>query len=444
MSSLLFIIIINIFHNLIIKSLDCSIEYIDCFNCSVCGEETFKTCSCNWDQRSRSCKNGIEKSLSLNFYEYYGSCTDEDSKAISNKYCGQSQLELNNNKEINLNIPKNNGLYGTNKLYCEYIYSALDKKEIFYSVKYKYKGSYSININNIFVYLVITFNDETTASGYLSLKDIEREFDNIKQIKILLYFSQGVESLPFSLTIKRNGDKTKFILYITIGLIILACLLCALIIYCLSKKISENARLRQRTLLELAMARQQGDYNNRGDDRLSSGSNEVNLEEENRKNIEILLKTTLAPKKYIKKYGIKDGNICTICIEEFKVNKSKVSITSCQHVFHYNCLSNWLLQNVLNPKCPNCNHNLALDVNDKKIENIQTIDVARRTNEANDLETQDNNNLDTNENRFITRNADRTRSRINNTSRQNVNNNGIENGGNINVNEIQEVVIQNI
>ena len=440
MKSFLFLIIINIFHNLLIKSQDCSDKYSDCFNCSVCGEEVGNTCNCHWNKNS--CKNGKDYYLSLDFYKYFNYCNDENSKTISIKYCGQSELQLNDKNEINLIIPKNDGIYGTSKLYCEYKYSALDKKDIFYTVKYKCKDFFSKYFNNIFLYLIITFNDETTASGYLSLKEIEREFDNIKEKKMLLYFSKGIESLPFSLTMKRNGDKTKLALYITIGIIILACLLCALIIYYLSKKMAENARLRQRTLLELAMAHQRAQYNI-GEDRESSGSSEVDMTEENRKKIEILLKTTLAPKKINKKSGIKDGNICSICLEECKTKKNNISVTSCQHVFHYKCLSNWLIHNVLNPKCPNCNYNLLLDIENQKHENIQTIDVARRTNETNNLETQDgNHNLDTNENRFIMRNASRTRSRITNINRQNNNNNTIENWGNFN--EAQEVIVENI
>ena len=275
------------------------------------------------------------------------------------------------------------------------------------------------------------------------LEEIERVFDNIKEIKILLYFNKGVESIPFFLKIERKGDKAQLALYITIGLIISACLICALIIYCLSKKIAENARLRQRTLYELAMAHQRA-QNNIDDDPGSSGPSEVDAIKENKKKIDLLLETILNPKKTSnKKPGIKDGNICSICLEECKPKKNNVSITPCQHVFHYKCIRNWLNLNVLNPKCPNCNHNLLLYIENKKTENIQTIDIARKNNETNNLETQETNqNFNTNENRFITRNTARSRSRIINVSRQNNNNNIIENGGNIN--EVQEVVIENI
>ena len=435
MSYLLFIIIVNLFHNLIIKTqntLNCLSKYNDCFNCSVCGDE--QSCYCNWDQNTKTCNTGQEKILSLDFYNYFTTCKDDNSNSIISKYCGNSVLEVDDNDEIKLNIPKNDGFFGTQNLYCEYIYTAFDKKEIYYRLKYGITSNE--NIEKIYLYIKITYNDETSSAGYLSKKEFDRNFDSIKQIKIAIYFTKGLKDIPFSLAIERIGDKVRAALYITIAFIILACLLCALVIYCLSKKISENARLRQRTLFELAMARQRGEYNNNDD-----VASETDIEEENRKKIKILLKTTLAAKKFIKKYGIKDGNTCTICIEEFKENRSKVSITPCNHVFHYKCLTNWLVKNVKNPKCPNCNHNLVSDI-DIKNGGIQTIEVAR--NPIPNLETQynnnvNNNNLSTNENRLITRNVTRSRSRVNNQNSQNTYQNGVENGGNINEVEIQNI-----
>ena len=162
---------------------------------------------------------------------------------------------------------------------------------------------------------------------------------------------------------------------------------------------------------------------------------EIEVEEDNKKKIQILLNTTLAAKKFIKKYGVKDGYTCTICIEDFIENKSKVSITPCKHVFHYKCLTNWLVQNFKNPKCPNCNYNLVSDI-DNKNGGIQTINVAR--NHIHGLETQNNNNnLNTNEIRLITRNVNRSRSRFNNQNNQKTTQNRVQNGGNIDSVEIQ-------
>ena len=114
MSSLLFIIIINLFHNLIIKTqytLDCQAKYNDCFNCSVFGEE--RTCNCNWDTNTKTCKTVLEKLLSLDFFNYFSSCTDDNSNSIISKYCGNSILEVDDNDEIKINIPENDGIFGT-------------------------------------------------------------------------------------------------------------------------------------------------------------------------------------------------------------------------------------------------------------------------------------------------------------------------------------------
>ena len=108
-------------------------------------------------------------------------------------------------------------------------------------------------MNKINLFLRIIYNDETSSAGFLTTKIFDKNLDSIKQIIILIYFYEGLKDIPFSFTIERIGDKERIALYITIAFIILACLLCALSIYCLSKKISENARLRQRTLFELAM-----------------------------------------------------------------------------------------------------------------------------------------------------------------------------------------------
>ena len=445
MTSFLTYIILIFFNciNLSKSDINCMTEYKECFNCSVCGDEDSNTCNCHWDTNSKTCKTGKEKTFDSHFYVYYDSCTDSNSIEIMEKYCGNTTLALNNENEIEINIPQNGGIYGTSKLYCEYTYTATNNENDYYTIKYDFTSSL---LQNMYIYLDISFNDGTLTSGYLTQKSINREFDNVKELKLLLFFNQGLTSLPFSFKIIKNKDKSKIALYITIVFILLACLLCALIIYFLSKKISENARLRQRTLIQLAMARQRGQYNT-GEDQASSGSNQVDIEEENRKKIEILLKNSLAPQKFIKKLGIKDGNTCTICIEDFKEKKSKVSVTPCQHVFHYKCLSNWLIQNVLNPKCPNCNYNLLQDYDKKNIEEVNRIEVTKKTSESENIETQNiqenRENLNTNEEILYTRNmSNRNRIRINNINNNNANNNIVENGGNNN--EIQEIDIENI
>lgn len=43
---------------------------------------------------------------------------------------------------------------------------------------------------------------------------------------------------------------------------------------------------------------------------------------------------------------------CAICFEEYQ-NNQKLCQTPCSHIFHTQCLQNWLS---INDKCPMCNH----------------------------------------------------------------------------------------
>ena len=444
----LFLFIIIIFFNLlaIIETEDCEI-YNDCFNCSVCGEDSSNSCNCNWSTNSKICQDFSPRTLNSYFYHYFTYCIDDDSKTITNTYCGQTTLELNDKNEVSVTIPKVNEKYGASNLYCEYKYTAMDNKNTYYTINYHPNS----DVNSQFqIFLEITYFDETMTSGYLIKDLLEKEFYNIKELKLLLYFKDNLSSSPFTFTMTKNGGKSKLVLYLTIGIIIIACILCSLLIYFISKKLSLNEAMRQRQILERAMDRQRRAYIIR-EEIASSGSEEVNIEEENKKKIDFLLKSTLAPKKFNKKYGEKDGLTCTICIENFKVGKSKVCVTPCQHVFHYKCLSNWLVKNFLNPKCPNCNYNLIKDVNIPKNEEIETINVKKKDNPEtlnSEAERTNNiNNINYNENIVISRNGNNrpNRRRIvmnNNVIATTSNNNLTEN--NPNSNGAEEVVIENI
>ena len=448
---LLTIIIIIIFNLLIISKSDltCNTSYNECFNCSVCGEISSNMCNCKWDTNSKNCLNVPEKSIYSDFYNNFDSCTDSNSNQIMQKYCGALALELDDKNEIEINIPNNGGIYGTQNLYCKYIFIPPDNEDSSYTIDY---NTISNNYNHVYLYMTINIDDQI-ITGYLPKKAMTKSYDNIKELTLLLYFSESITAVPFSIRITKTISMAKRDLFFAIGLIFISCLLCILIVFCLSRKIKYNTRVRQRALLQLALARQRAVYNNTEEERVSSESNrsnEPNEEEENKKKIDILLKTILSPKKFLKEYGLKDGNTCTICIENFKEKKSKVSVTPCQHVFHFKCLSNWLVNNVMNPKCPNCNYNLLEEFNTKKVE---TIDVYRKNADNQDtnrpiINNQNqniNDNLDTIENRLIIRSINgRNRNRNNIESQstgENLNrNNGNDNGGQ----GPQDIVIHNV
>ena len=84
---------------------------------------------------------------------------------------------------------------------------------------------------------------------------------------------------------------------------------------------------------------------------------EQNLIKENKLLLGKMLREELEPKNF-DELDRKENSMsenCTICLEDFKKDEKVVSLL-CKHIFHFFCLNDWLTQNILSPKCPNCNH----------------------------------------------------------------------------------------
>ena len=427
-SYFLYIIIINLF-NLIINLSSCN--YNDCFNCTMCGTEV--ECNCDWDPTIYSCQNSIIKSPFNYNYEYFSSCTDRNSLLLQRRYCGSSTISFNEQNISYINLIENDENYGLQNLYCEYIYEQLfDSSKTYYNILITISPFF---LNHIKIYLTIKYKDNKIDKTAIISQSFNNDYKNPKMIKIQIYFDCQLPREPLSIKITKKEKNKSYKLLIAIGIILFACILCGLIIFCISRKAAKNAKKRQELYLRLALEnqRRREEELNRiqiltSRDPSSSSESEDNLKEINTLKISKLLKTTLLPIKYNKSLETKYGNsstICTICIEEFKEGKSKVSITPCSHVFHFKCLSNWLKQNILNPKCPNCNFNLlqekkigvgcsqdffdipeiAVNVmrsNDRRVTNLAPRDNYNQHNNSINMEE---NGMETGENRFINRYA---------------------------------------
>ena len=70
--------------------------------------------------------------------------------------------------------------------------------------------------------------------------------------------------------------------------------------------------------------------------------------------INYLFQNIMIPEIYTEKFG-KEEKSCTICLNKFNLNKSKIVLTQCHHFFHFYCLKKYLLEGK-GKKCPNCNH----------------------------------------------------------------------------------------
>ena len=460
-------------------------EYNDCFNCSKCGIE--RICNCGWNPINKICIGDKVKS-DFN-YDFFLPCYDDYSLKIQNYYCGNNNIKFNDENTADIHMVEYKGRYGAQNLFCEYIYEQqkVSSNNITYNILITISPSV---IDYIKIRLSITNNDNKIDRKIIYQQKWEENYKNAKRIIIQIYFEQQLSSNPFSIKITKKESNNNYKIYISIGIILLACIICGIIIYCISKKASQNARMRQEMYLRMARESQRRRLEDNfsrippssSRDPSSSSESEISIHEINTQKIENLLKTILSPIKYYKHLGDKDGNpctVCTICIEEFKVEKSNVSITPCQHIFHFKCLSDWLMKNVLNPKCPNCNYNLLqaiekkdcvcsqglydipeLTISVKKSNEFRPTNLEGRDNynDHNNTINMDENGMETGENRFITRNAIR-RDRYDNICMRsieimNVNVNKNENKSKINDNKVEtsankendnnEIVIENI
>lgn len=217
------------------------------------------------------------------------------------------------------------------------------------------------------------------------------------------YFTKSSFAInPFNIDINYDDSKESnnyFGLFISLGVIVFVCLICSFFFYKCSRIFIENAnrRLDQRRT------------------RISQISLNRNLPQEDdirKSNQEILnkiLETDLKPIKYIDQINHFNTN-CTICLEEFN-QTTEVIYLFCKHIFHYECLKDWLNKNILMPKCPNCNYNVLtggeINLNNHNANNLHENNGDNNRLHSsvnnNDMNNQNNNYLRINPNPIVER-----------------------------------------
>lgn len=211
------------------------------------------------------------------------------------------------------------------------------------------------NGKNIILIIVEEISEAKRSMYYIDIEEFSNKKINIKVAdykSISLYvslfgsnsYTDNEELMSLSLGVKKGADKMKKYKYTIIAFCIL-CILCVgacFIIYLIKyKRNRELYRLRA-----IQMATNQNAMGSQLDPN------------EKRKKLDKLYKTKLKKRKYSKKDNLNETTACSICLEEFEENKSEVSITQCLHIFHFNCLHNWLYSENSKCLCPYCNHDL--------------------------------------------------------------------------------------
>ena len=380
---------------IIITCQDYCLEYTECYQCALCENENLISCRCVWTA------SGCSYSSYMDYYDYEDwyskitTCYNLETETSPNKvYCPTSKTkttigDLDKDNSITYSMQADSkGLYGKNMIVCTF--------------EYEQSTEHDLKLNFEFAKTIAKYPKvyvESTDVSLLKSKttvDASRELEfsqSVKVvIKVLLKDDYTTPPIKIKLSLKFSKYAKIFSTLITAFFIILL-LGCA--IFCVYRMYKNNEARRQARMFLYQQARenmarieQENNYDP------SNQEDSIDIEAINKEKLDKLFNGKMAQHLYKKEYN-QFGGGCSICLAEFK-KKSKVSITSCKHVFHYKCIHDWLYKNIRNPKCPNCNHEIMQDVDEtniKKEKDNKIIKIKRKSVQANN-----NNNINNNQN----------------------------------------------
>ena len=367
------IIFFLIFHKLLIKCHSFCPQYKDCFNCTMCGNEDNKFCECAWE------KHGED-----------GRCVPDEFRLLSEWYI--ELLQCKNNTDQSFYCSGEDDIYSKNNLDSD--------NSITFQINNDKKGNYGKKM--LFYYF--NYIDETGNSYYIDVQLMNSEFNKPKvlygcnlvknshapihtidmqqfscsstyNIFLIALLKGEYTSSPFLFKITlKNEVAYKYITGLTLGITILLLIIC--IVFCIIRYYNKKAQ-NQLLLLTYQRAREnmqriEQEINNNE----LSKENSENIEETNKEKLDKLFSKTMSEHLYKNEYNQYGGG-CSICLENFK-KKSIVSITPCNHVFHFKCIKNWLYKNIKNPKCPNCNKDVLTFEEEPQTDDPQIIKVRKK------------------------------------------------------------------
>lgn len=364
---------INLFITIAIVSyvysvdLICS-QYTDCFSCNA------KISQCQWN--NNKCENYNLPTATI--WSKMLSCTDEESQKIMNRYCGDENIELEDNHKT-LTIPNIEDNYGRAFLLCQYTFENSNPKNNLYC---------EINIarnalSNMKILIDVIFKDGSPTQREVELPQYLVKIENARTVTFYLYQDKSFDEIPFTIDLSLEKAKVSVTLVITIVLVIIVCIICAISIYVFCQKINRRNKILARigdarnNSNELSRIREEA----RNNEQIIRVLDEI-VREARLKEIDNLFSHVMKAIPFSSSVG-KYNSSCSICLDEFKENHI-VCVTECNHVFHVNCLKNWLKTNLMNPKCPNCVCSLLKEHNDTT--NVtNTSNVITTNNNTNDI-----------------------------------------------------------
>ena len=386
---ILYIIIFYIYNKLYINCEPVCSDFTDCFNCTMCGDENSKYCNCVWEpdiDGEYICQTDEFRYLS----EWYKELKQCKNNLLQKLYCSGGDTiytrdDLDSEYSLTFQISNDNyNNYGKNMIFCYYNY--IDETSSDYILDIQFSNSLA---NKPKVVYGCSFTEDDQSKIQLIEENKEISCTGGYNIFFMVLLKDEYSSSPIFITIKLNNVTiNKYVTGFSIVIIILIIITC--IICCITRFYNNKARRQLRLLMNQRARENMLRIQQENDNMNNYNENSENIEEINKEKLDILFSKKMAEHYYKSEYNQYGGG-CSICLENFK-KKSKVSMTPCNHVFHYKCIKDWLYKNVKNPKCPNCNKEVIVDVQssiNEKIDEQQVIQVKKKQPSNNFL----NNNL---------------------------------------------------
>jgi hypothetical protein len=237
----------------------------------------------------------------------------------------------------------------------------LIKKEVNYPIYFNIHMIVYYNYDKI---KVSSMTNPLSSSNNLELIELDAE-----KISVYIYAENGenMDKINFSFGIKsgaikkityttNSNNKNMKIVY---GLLIgVSSILIIILIICLIKRLRDKKKYHSNPSTTSHMIKKK--------------NSELSISNINKEKMKALFKSELIPKVYHKKNVVNDCFNCTICLEDFKEGSSNIVTTKCKHSFHFKCFKEWVWNNILFPKCPNCNSPILEVDNNNTPSNITT------------------------------------------------------------------------
>lgn len=205
---------------------------------------------------------------------------------------------------------------------------------------------------------------------------------NINNLIIYLFYFSFNISFSFAKNNNNNYNNSNVGLIITLIIsILLTIVIIFLIFYCCCKiatnsVLNNNNQLNRRNDIHSYPMNSIQNNNRQYFQTYDINSERLNLNSDKNSIIaqqHFLFQNIMKPEIFSERFKSAEKN-CSICLLDFVVDKSKICITNCHHIFHFYCLKKYVL-NKKGKKCPICNNNFFeifenIKIDEKKIKII--------------------------------------------------------------------------